>query len=661
MSSVDDIEEFEPKLSLVIKKVQEGKTHICITNITNDRSRNIHIVLTMNTIASNEQFFGRMEVEIGSNRIIVFNSKKTTAGDCHHAKDVSSIFKLIRENSDIKVIVCCAHIARIRNSIPDLFIQAGEMSSFANRKFILHIDEAHKYIPENKKNIRDFNSSHIVKSIIGYSGSPNGIWAKNNPEDPLFHKILIRDIAEEFNIISSPEYFGVKRGVKHCEHIIVELEPDFDVNKMIEDANIDVNIPNFAWHYGGMSDKEHARRVWYDKCFPFDLGNEIMFLSYLEYILGRVEIPQDRFSYNFIPAYNRKVTHYQTVEIIHSKFPNANVIVINGNGMQLFRLCSSVLNPSAKSSKQIITDKDIITSSPDEHKKLLEPSYKVQMLIRGFEDCPTFITGQTCVSMSVTLINQNIGNFDNVIIAHQHLSDDKSYQLCRFLFNYARWSEENKQKIKTTRLYSLTKNFIDKCIQYEEDVEYMGSEFAGRTCSLREIQGLSPEDPSEREIKNHALMSIELHNAEKWKKFKVYDGNDEEQWTRVNAFYKDKIGKDVPSRSKPKKSNPDTREESEFYYSSTTNKLGIQLESAIKGLSSQSWHSTFQLTPNKLNYARIFVGYDSLDDSTEYTIYLKYAQLIDTPETREILNKYGKKKSSAATSSTDSTEDEEEE
>ena len=36
-------EEYESKLSLVIRKVQEGKTYICITNITNDRTKNIHI------------------------------------------------------------------------------------------------------------------------------------------------------------------------------------------------------------------------------------------------------------------------------------------------------------------------------------------------------------------------------------------------------------------------------------------------------------------------------------------------------------------------------------------------------------------------------------------------------------------------------------------
>jgi hypothetical protein len=145
-----------------------------------------------------------------------------------------------------------------------------------------------------------------------------------------------------------------------------------------------------------------------------------------------------------------------------------------------------------------------------------------------------------------------------------------------------------------------------------------------------------------------------------WKKFKVYDGNDEEQWTRVNAFYKDKIGKDIPSRSKPKKYNPNTQEESDFYYSSTTEKLGIQLDSSIKSLSTQSWHSTFQLMPNKLNYARIFVGYDNLDDSTEYTIYVKYAQLIDTPKTREILS-YKKKKPTGegASAAADISEEEE--
>jgi len=303
MSEIEQELEYESKLSLVIRKVQEGKTYICITNITIDRTKNIHIVLTMNTLASGMQFFGRMEETIGSHRIIVFNSKKKTATisettRCHHAKDVSSIFAILRRYPDIKVIVCCAHEKRIRESIPELFAQAAEMISFVSRKFIIHIDEAHKYIPENDEHIRNFNSSPVVKSIIGYSGSPNGIWSSHS-KDPLFHKILIRDIEEEFNIFRSPQYFGVNS----CEHIIVEAER--------------------GWIHADMTEKN--RRTWYGERFYFDLGNELLLLSFLKYILERIEIPQDSFSYHFVPAYTRKATHYQAVEIIHSLYPTANV------------------------------------------------------------------------------------------------------------------------------------------------------------------------------------------------------------------------------------------------------------------------------------------------------------------------------------------------
>jgi hypothetical protein len=656
-------EECESKLSLVIRKVQEGKTYICITNITTDRTKDIHIVITMNTLGSNMQFFGRMEETIGSNRIIVFNSKKKTAtinetNRCHHAKDVSSIFTLLRRYPDIKVIVCCAHEKRIRESIPELFALASDMTAttFANRKFVIHIDEAHKYVPENEEHVRDFNYSPVVKSIIGYSGSPIKIWSARH-EDPLFHKIHILDVEGEFDIIRSPEYFGVNS----CEHIIVEAEDGFDISKMMEDANIQPDIPNFAWIEADMTEKN--RPTWYGEKFHFDLGNEMLFLSFLDYTLGRMEIPQESFSYNFVPAYTRKATHYQTVEIIHSKYPKANVIVMNGNGMTLFRLGPSRLHPGKFISKRVISDKKIRESaSLEEQKLLLEPAYMVQKLIEQFSGFPTFVTGQTCVGMSVTLINQYIGNFDNVVMAHQQFSADKLYQLCRFLFNYTNWSEENKGKIKKTKLYSLTKHVIDTCVKYEEEVEYMSSEFAGKTCSLREIQGLEPEEPSALEQRKNALASISLHNAsDLWKKFKVYDGNDDEQWAKVEAFYNEKMGHDIPSRSRPKQKDPKTDEVSLFYHCSTTGSVGIQMNATIKRMATQSWWSTFQLLPDRFNYARIFVGYDSLEDSSEYTIYVKHAQLHDVDETREILGKFGKKMSATLVASSSSSSSSEEE
>ena len=52
MSEYITDDDFETKLSLVVRKPQEGKTFICISNITKDITKNIHIVLTMNTLAS---------------------------------------------------------------------------------------------------------------------------------------------------------------------------------------------------------------------------------------------------------------------------------------------------------------------------------------------------------------------------------------------------------------------------------------------------------------------------------------------------------------------------------------------------------------------------------------------------------------------------------
>ena len=623
MSEYITDDDFETKLSLVVRKPQEGKTFICISNITKDITKNIHIVLTMNTLASGMQFFGRMEETIGCNRIIVFNSKKSTAGNCHHAKSVVEVLELVRTNNNIKVIVCCAHEKRIRNSIPKLLTSAMDSISFTqeNRKFIIHIDEAHKYIPENRSFVRDFNDLSIVTDIIGYSGSPDNIWVKNR-EDILFHRIHITDVQKELDIIRSPHYFGVNR----CNF----------------------NIPSIVFNRANMGPKN--RSEWYGTRFPFDIGNEVLYLSFVKHIVGEMNIPQNSYTYNFIPAYTRKATHYQIVEILLEQFKNANVIVMNGNGLELYRK-----RPNTTTSFRVgglITDSQSNQNiSEDERKRLLEPSYVIQKLIEPTRNCPTFITGLTCVGMSVTLINEELGNFDNVIIAHQQLSSDKLYQLCRFLFNYTAWSEESKQRIKITKFHSLTKMVVDTCLNYEQHVERLSNDFAGLSCTLREVDGLEPEELSEREQKKVHLDSVKNINKDGklWKKFKVYDGNDDEEWAKVDAFYNDILGKPLNGKSKPKK------DEDGFYRCSTTKHVDKQRNNDIKNMEKQRWWSTYQLLPNRTNYARVFVGYDNPEDNSDYTIYIKYVCLEDNENTRTILSKYYSKSNKVVNSDDDTT------
>jgi hypothetical protein len=630
--------EIESKLSLVVRKPQEGKTTICITSIVNDKRKNIHVVLTMNALASNMQFFGRMIEDVGPRKIIVFNSKRDTAGDCYHAKNVDEVFELLEEK-DIKVIVCCAHEKRIRESLPKLFKRASDSIKLdqTNIKFSVHIDEAHVYIPSNLPEIKNFNGMKIVSEITGYTATPDGIWS-TNCHDELFYKILIRDVESELAIIRSPDYFGVKR----CSFNIYE---ELSHDELVVNANIDDVIPTTCFLRAGMTEKN--RRTWYNKSWYFNHGNELLFLSFVDYILPRLSIPADLFSYHFVPAYTRKATHYQTADLILKHYPTANVIIMNSNGYELCRWRPMTNKSYIDKTSTSIRDRANLISDESKRKKklnaLLEPSYMIQKLIKNYRDCPTFVTGFYCVGMSVTLINPVLGNFDNVIMAHQHFGRDILYQLCRFLFKYEAWSLESREKIKVTQFHSLTKSVVDTCLEYEAHVEKMCTDYAGRTCTIAEIRGEEPEAPSDREIKLAAIDRVTLVNPgnKLWRRFKVWNNEEgyteEEVWPKVNKFYEDVTGNKLKGVSMPKKNEQD------FYESRGIGKKdesGVRVTSDFTGLENEKWTNRFLLRKEQYAYARVFVGYDNLISNSDYTIFVKYAQLEDTDENREFLDKY---------------------
>jgi hypothetical protein len=118
----------------------------------------------------------------------------------------------------------------------------------------------------------------------------------------------------------------------------------------------------------------------------------------------------------------------------------------------------------------------------------------------------------------------------------------------------------------------------------------------------------------------------------------VNDEDDEEEaWEKAHRFYQGIRGKKIIGKSMPKK-------EDGFYHCAISEHSDKQLCSKLREIetsSTQKWHSRFQLKKERLNYAHVFVGYERLDNPYEYTIFIKYAQLEDTPETREILSKYG--------------------
>jgi len=658
------------KIRLEIRRPQEGKTVLCINHILQDISNCIHLVLTMNTIASSLQFLGRMKEEIGGDRIVILNSNNKSSNGCHYAKDINTVIKkfinkTLLGEKNIKVVVACCHSKRFNESLPDLLDWAKDsiQMSQKNVKFVIHIDEAHKYIPENVDMIRSFNDSQFVSEIIGYTATPDGIWS-NNTNDNLFHKIFICDVDKESENIINPKYFGVEScEIKSYDHLNeCELVRRF-VNSTDPDIPIiDIPIPESVKRY--FKNIDNMRQNWYYKNSPFTLGNELTFISFVDFILPTLSISSESFSYNFIPAYTRKATHYQTMELIHKHYPVSNVIVINGDGIQLFRMVESneceerkMISACINSSKRI--NEYVKRNEGEENQSeminaLLEPSFMIEYLIKDTRDFPTFVTGFESVGMSVTLINKSLGNFDTVLIAHPHYSRDKLYQLCRFLFNYGRWEYEDIIKIKKTRIYTLMESTINTCLEYEEHTRRLYMDFGGKSCTLREVMGLDPLEPSEKEIRAANLNLLKLKNPEGkiWKQFKVYDGNDDEQWEMAICFYQEFRGKKIDNRSILKKIGG-------YYHCSDSNGVGLKTVADIRAFEKDKWSSRFQLTKKQLKYARLFVGYDSINEPSEYTIFVKYVELDDTPENIETLRKYCKKVIRAAKDPEDSNSDSE--
>ena len=88
------------------------------------------------------------------------------------------------------------------------------------------------------------------------------------------------------------------------------------------------------------------------------------------------------------------------MNIIVNIYKNAIIVIINGDGTMQFMLDEN---------------NDIKQYEVEYHN---EPSKQIEYIIEKNRDKPIFITGLTCIGMSVTLINEQIGNFDNVIYAH---------------------------------------------------------------------------------------------------------------------------------------------------------------------------------------------------------------------------------------------------
>lgn len=613
----------EKYLYAIIRKPQEGKTFICLENISIN-PKYYHFIITMNTIKSNLQFFNRAKCKFGSN-ICVFNSKETKKDqtpDFLHAKDVMGIKKHLRGGS--KVVIMCAHQKRFNSCIIELLNEI-EDSIAIKKQVIIHIDEAHAYVPTFRDKVVEMNNMSVTERIYMYSATPFNIWTNKHSvinKDQLFKNIFVVDVEAEFKIKISNKYFGVKS----CQYVV----------EAVTYPMIDEIIPNnFIKRWGNQKQitnvNNDGTEYWYTNSWPFDIGDEIKMLSFTKHTLQMLngkEIHNDKFSFNFVPGFVRKLTHYCIMETVLKIYCRALVIIINGDGTQLFLMNDLVLTGESIPS-------------------LNEPSDQIEYCIKKYPERPVFITGFHCVGMSVTFINESIGNFDNVIFSHEHYMErpDVTYQLCRFLFNYASW--KSPENIKKTKLYVRNYNIIQNCLDYEKQIDIICRDMSGSLRTMEEVVG--QVKLKERKIpKERKYDSLEPYCKCNLKTISVDDEDEaDEKLEKVKDYYKNFMGKDLSGKAHPKKGEniKDTDPKyDKFYHCSTTGKLQVFFNTSELKKTINSWKNTsnFQLNKNTTKYARVYVAYDDIDDSSEYKWFIRTMEIKNCPE--EVWESIDKKK-----------------
>jgi len=509
MSEIKEDLSDEKYFYAIIRKPQEGKTFICLKNIENEKDC-VHLIIAMNTIKSTLQFFERANERFNGN-ICVFNSRSKKEGKYYHAKDVMGVKTLVKDG--IENIIMCAHPKRFDQSILKLIDELHDSKSFS-KKIVIHIDEAHAYVPPYRDKILEMNKYSAVERIYMYTATPFNLWVEEHERlHDLFKRIHIVDVEEQFGIIRSDKYFGVK----DCSHIVSVEDP----------PPIDMRIPDdFLKTWGDDKHRvllEAGKSVeWYGESYCFVLGNEHRYLSYVKHILGQLKgkgIKEDEFTLNFVPGYCRKLTHFAIMEFILDIYPSGVVMVVNGEGTK-----ECVIDESTGDVK--------VTIVP--HKN--EPADQVKGIIEKYPGKPIFITGFHCVSMSVTLINEEIGNFDNVIFSHEQYNKnpDQHYQLCRFLFNYINW--KNPENIKKTNLYTNNKKYLDNCLEYEKQIDIIDTDMKGSLRCKEEVVGKVPVRRKEVPKERMCVKLEQFATVHQLKRCLVEDGNDDEVLENVKSF-----------------------------------------------------------------------------------------------------------------------------
>ena len=248
--------------------------------------------------------------------------------------------------------------------------------------------------------------------------------------------------------------------------------------------------------------------------------------------------------------------------------------------------------------------------------------------------------------MSITLIDKDIGNFHNMIFYHTHLRNeiDVLYQMMRISFNYQSWSEYDISKMRNTHLWG-DPTIIKRIENYHDAVANIEDLHEG-LYNLNEVRGdveiKKKKQKKTKKIEYLGEITDDMIDVEV-ESVKINKKNCENKWKQIEEDYKDFCEKALTGNSDPRH---DSHMEEGFIKNLSLGKdksskpsLKKDIKNTIDNL---SWHSMFAIVSNKYKYAKLYVGYDSLDNNENYTVYMRLLTLDNNETVNKCVTNYSK-------------------
>lgn len=244
------------------------------------------------------------------------------------------------------------------------------------------------------------------------------------------------------------------------------------------------------------------------------------------------------------------------------------------------------------------------------------------------EKYPIVVTGQLCLGRGISLQSRDFIFTASII---PHLSKRASlYQLATRICGNIKSYQKEKHIMYCSSKTKKTILEVESCAINVAKICYDTNSTIVDKSTIKQAENIDSEDDNKyeglKQYVNCNLLSFIVQNSV----------HEDEVWKKVKETFDKHVNRNTWNYSKLEKQNG-------FYVCSTTGTPEIQSTNIEKMIKGWKWHVNYNLRENQFTYARLYAGYDDVNDRTKYIIFLRLMSIqqneFTTKKLKEITTK----------------------